>query len=220
MPRRPVAGLHVEVCDAQGRPAAALARGLAPWLQRIAPASARGILTLALVSDARIRTLNRDYRGKDYATDVLSFPAEEDAASDVRIKRGKGISPAHSSAPSSDGGGASLRRVPAGERGTSLRASAEVGASRRSGNGRGASGGFRIGDSTHLGDVVIATGVAGRQAREAGHSLGTELRVLALHGLLHLLGYDHERDRGEMARVERRLRRRGGLREGLIERAV
>jgi probable rRNA maturation factor len=73
---------------------------------------------------------------------------------------------------------------------------------------------------THLGDIVIATGVAGRQAREAGHSDATELRVLALHGLLHLLGYDHERedDRGRMARVEARLRRRGGLREGLISR--
>ena len=73
---------------------------------------------------------------------------------------------------------------------------------------------------THLGDIVIATGVARRQAREAGHSDATELRVLALHGLLHLLGYDHERedDRGRMARVEARLRRRGGLREGLIAR--
>ena len=70
-----------------------------------------------------------------------------------------------------------------------------------------------------LGDVVIAEGVAARQARAAGHSLRTELRVLALHGLLHLLGYDHERDAGEMARVEARLRRRGGLREGLIERS-
>lgn len=71
-----------------------------------------------------------------------------------------------------------------------------------------------------LGDVVIASGVAARQARNAGHSLATELRVLALHGLLHLAGYDHERadDRGRMARAERRLRARGGLREGLIER--
>jgi probable rRNA maturation factor len=69
-----------------------------------------------------------------------------------------------------------------------------------------------------LGDVVIATGVARRQAAAAGHSLQTELRVLALHGLLHLLGYDHEADDGAMGRVERRLRLRGGLREGLIER--
>jgi len=71
----------------------------------------------------------------------------------------------------------------------------------------------------YLGDVVISSGVAARQARAAGHPLATELRVLALHGLLHLLGYDHERDDGRMARLERRLRRMGGLREGLIERA-
>jgi probable rRNA maturation factor len=69
-----------------------------------------------------------------------------------------------------------------------------------------------------LGEVVIASGVARRQARQAGHPVQVELRVLALHGLLHLLGYDHERDDGRMARVERRLRRKGGLREGLIER--
>jgi probable rRNA maturation factor len=69
-----------------------------------------------------------------------------------------------------------------------------------------------------IGDIVIATGVARRQARDARHSYAAELRVLALHGLLHLLGYDHDRDHGEMRRVEGRLRRKGGLDAGLIER--
>jgi probable rRNA maturation factor len=70
-----------------------------------------------------------------------------------------------------------------------------------------------------LGDIVIATGVARRQARVAGHAYAQELRVLALHGLLHLLGCDHEADEGRMARLEARLRRRGGLTAGIIERA-
>jgi ssRNA-specific RNase YbeY (16S rRNA maturation enzyme) len=72
-----------------------------------------------------------------------------------------------------------------------------------------------------LGDIVIATGVARRQAKEAGHSTQAELRVLALHGLLHLLGYDHHQthDERRMARAEAKLRRKGGLRSGLIERA-
>jgi probable rRNA maturation factor len=71
-----------------------------------------------------------------------------------------------------------------------------------------------------LGDIAIATGVARRQALEAGHREIDELRVLALHGLLHLLGYDHHGDGGRMARVESRLRRKGGLDAGLIERAA
>jgi probable rRNA maturation factor len=74
-------------------------------------------------------------------------------------------------------------------------------------------------DLGFLGDIVIARGVARRQARLAGHGEGTELRVLALHGLLHLLGYDHETDRGQMARLEHRLRRKAGLKDALIERA-
>jgi probable rRNA maturation factor len=74
------------------------------------------------------------------------------------------------------------------------------------------------GAAPFLGDIVIARGVAARQAREAGHPERVEWRVLALHGLLHLLGYDHEQDAGEMRRLEQRLRRKGGLDSGLIER--
>jgi len=60
----------------------------------------------------------------------------------------------------------------------------------------------------YLGDVVIAVPLAVRQARERGHSLARELKMLALHGYLHLLGYDHERDNGTMMRLQRRLERR------------
>ena len=124
--------------------------GLASWLAGVAPASARGTVSVAFVTDAAIRALNRRHRGKNAATDVLSFPSDE----------------------------------------------------------RG-----------FLGDIAVAEGVARRQARRAGHAFGIEARVLALHGLLHLLGYDHESDDGgRMRRVEARLRRLGGLREGLIER--
>jgi probable rRNA maturation factor len=137
------------VTDGRGRRVVA-GPALAAWLREHAPRAARGEIGVALVSDARMRVLNQKYRRKDYATDVLSFPAE-----------------------------------PEGEL---------------------------------LGDIVIATGVARRQAREAGHPLATELQVLALHGLLHLLGHDHERDDGAMARVERRLLTRAGLGQGLIGR--
>ena len=149
------------VSDERGRP---LRGSLARWLSAVAPVKARGRVTVALVSDARVRALNRRYRKKDYATDVLSFPADADA---LRLP------------------GAIASLHPAGR---------------------------------ELGDIVIARGVARRQAQAAGHRESVELRVLALHGLLHLLGYDHEVDAGQMARLEKRLRRKGGLREGLIER--
>jgi len=154
--------LEVDLVDERGH--RLHVRGLAAWLRRIAPPRARGAVTIVLVSDPRMRALNRTYRGKDYATDVLSFGSETSLGRKGRIQPIQPLPP-------------------------------------------------------NLGDIVIARGVAKRQARAAGHSEVDELRLLALHGLLHLLGYDHERDNGRMRRVERRLRRTGGLREGLIERA-
>jgi probable rRNA maturation factor len=119
-------------------------------------------VNVAVVNDRRMRALNRRFRRKDYATDVLSFPAADSDRATRRIGRQHG--------------------------------------------------GF-------LGDIVIARGVAAEQARAAGHSTSVEYRLLALHGLLHLLGYDHERDNGQMARAEARLRSRAGLPDTLIARA-
>lgn len=70
------------------------------------------------------------------------------------------------------------------------------------------------------GDLAISVETAARQADEAGHALSVELQVLLLHGVLHLAGYDHERDTGQMAAREALLRRRFGLEAGLIERAA
>ena len=70
------------------------------------------------------------------------------------------------------------------------------------------------------GELAISIPAARRQAAEQGHALSKEIKVLILHGLLHLAGYDHEADAGEMARRERLLRTRLGLPLGLIERAV
>jgi probable rRNA maturation factor len=66
-------------------------------------------------------------------------------------------------------------------------------------------------EAVSLGDIAIAPATARRYARKHGRPLAMELRVLILHGLLHLLGYDHETDHGEMDRIEQRLRRRFGL---------
>ncbi len=73
--------------------------------------------------------------------------------------------------------------------------------------------------SSWLGEVVISIDRAREQAHEFGHSTADEVRVLMLHGLLHLSGMDHARDHGEMARVEQNWRRRLELPAGLIERA-
>ena len=114
-------------------------------LRRVVRGAARalkveGEVALVLAGDGTLRTLNARYRGKDQATDVLSFPGDA--------------------------------------------------------NGAG------------LGDIVISVERAARNARGLGRTLPQELDVLALHGFLHVLGYDHERDDGTMDRLERRLRRR------------
>ena len=62
-----------------------------------------------------------------------------------------------------------------------------------------------------LGDIAISPKVARRNAKALGRRLPDELKVLILHGVLHLLGYDHETDRGEMERIEMRLRRKLGI---------
>ena len=102
-----------------------------------------------ITGDAELRRLNSNFRGKDYATDVLSFP---------------------------------------------------------SGAGAG------------LGDIAISLGRARAQAREFGHPIEHEVQILMLHGVLHLMGYDHESDTGAMARAEKRWRGKLGLPNGLIER--
>jgi len=75
--------------------------------------------------------------------------------------------------------------------------------------------------ATHktAGDVAISADIAAANAARLGHSVGDELKVLVLHGILHLAGYDHESDNGRMARKERSLRRELRLPESLIERA-
>ena len=104
-------------------------------------------LSICLVGDAEMTRLNKTYRGKQGPTDVLSFPASEEAAS-------------------------------------------------------------RRASSKSLGDIAIAPMVARRNAKRFGRTLPDELRILILHGVLHLMGYDHESDSGQMERRERLVRRR------------
>jgi probable rRNA maturation factor len=133
------------------------ARTLARFLGRAQQAvGLKGLVTVLLTTDAAIRGMNRKFRNKNKATDVLSFPAEGPAA----------------------------------------------------GTGRD-----RV-----AGDLAISVTTAMRQAREQGHPLWMEIKVLIVHGLLHLAGYDHETDKGRMARRERALRAELRLPQGLIER--
>ncbi len=77
---------------------------------------------------------------------------------------------------------------------------------------------FPSGAETDLGDIAISLERARAQASEWNHSVEDEIRILMLHGVLHLLGMDHESDSGRMQRTELRWRRKLGLPTGLIER--
>jgi probable rRNA maturation factor len=123
-------------------------------------------VTCLITTDRELRELNRKFRGQDYATDVLSFPAGRTS----REPRTSG-----SGHPPRPSGGA-------------------------------------------LGEMAISFDRAAAQAAEHGYGIEEELRILMLHGLLHLAGMDHEKDSGEMARAEMRWRKRLGLPSGLIER--
>ena len=72
---------------------------------------------------------------------------------------------------------------------------------------------------SHAGDIAVSLQVAGRNARSMGHSVSDEVQILVLHGILHLAGYDHESDTGEMAKKEQLLREKLALPTGLIERS-
>jgi len=85
-----------------------------------------------------------------------------------------------------------------------------LGRSTRSAKARGAS---TASGRRYLGDIAISPATAQRYARKNGRSLRSELRVLILHGVLHLLGFDHESDDGEMDKIEKKLRKRLGLAE-------
>ena len=75
-------------------------------------------------------------------------------------------------------------------------------------------------DEGFAGDIAISADIAARNAKQLAHSAADEVKILVLHGVLHLAGYDHEKDDGEMDRVERRLRKTLALPLGLIERTV
>jgi probable rRNA maturation factor len=128
--------------------------------------------TICFVTNAQIQKWNAVYRGKNNATDVLSFPNDEvtapaNGASPEKktTRKGKGFSPTSFTSSTSS---------------TAL----------------------------YLGDIAIAPAVARANARLYGRTFDQELRILILHGILHLMGYDHETDTGQMERREQRLRRK------------
>jgi probable rRNA maturation factor len=135
-----------------------------------------------ITGDAELQKLNRQFRGKNYPTDVLSFPTFNAGFSEPDGRRG--------------------------DRGLGSRRHKNTAA--------------RVGQafSLPIGDIAISLARARAQAREWNHTTEDELRILILHGLLHLTGLDHETDSGEMKQTELRWRKKLGLPVGLIERSA
>jgi probable rRNA maturation factor len=142
-------------------------------------------ITIALVSDLAIARMNEAYRHKKGPTDVLSFPSDDRGAASMQDHVGA----QHRCAP-----GPQDRSVRVPRRRS--RTSANAG---------------RLAREHFLGDIAISPATARRYAKKHGRTLPNELQILILHGVLHLLGYDHETDNGQMTRVENRLRRKLGL---------
>jgi probable rRNA maturation factor len=138
--RKPVAGLSGNM--------------LARFVTRAArSARVPGVVNVLVTSNRELQTLNRQFRGKDSPTDVLSFAPMPGLAEGL------------------------------------------------------------------AGDIAVSAEIAAQNARRLGHPPATEIKILVLHGVLHLAGYDHESDHGEMARKEAKLRRALGLPVGLVERS-
>jgi rRNA maturation RNase YbeY len=154
-------------------------------------------VTICLVSDAEIARMNHSFRKKKGPTDVLSFPA---------ITRRKPIAvPSRQSA-----NGKRSAVVAAADRGGRLshREGAALAVPKRP-HRQGALA--PKGTPDFLGDIAISPATARRNAKKYHRTLPSELQILILHGVLHLLGYDHETDRGQMTRIENELRRKLGL---------
>ena len=140
-------------------------------------------VAICLVSDAEIARMNQSFRKKKGPTDVLSFPS---------VARRKPVALPHR--PNAKSPAAPVAAAFRGGRSSTF----------RQGSALAPEGNF-------LGDIAISPTTARRNAKKYGRPLPIELQILMLHGVLHLLGYDHETDRGKMNRIERRLRRRLGL---------
>jgi probable rRNA maturation factor len=158
-------------------------------------------VAVCLVSDAEIAHMNETFRKKQGPTDVLSFPAVARRKPVPLRNRNR-----HTAAAAFRGGRLSaisaVRKVPRHV----LREGATLALPKRA-----LKRAALAAEANFLGDIAISPATARRNAKKYDRTLPSELQILILHGVLHLLGYDHETDSGQMTRIEHRLRRKLGL---------